>query len=104
MLLCLSSTALHRDAKEIKQLEGITLDIATFFRVDVETPGTVSLICPEGTSVTVCRFSGAQSHSLSFAAGVEPRRKRSGCVFTGRGGGTGDSPLGLAFARQRMQT
>lgn len=81
MLLCLLSTALRRDAMEIKQLEDTTLDTATFFKVDDETATTVSLICPEEMSVTVCRSGEAQSHSPSFAAGTERRRKRSGCMF-----------------------
>ena len=86
VLLYLLSTALRRDAMEIKQLEDTTLEIATFFTVDDKTPMTASLICPEGTSVTVCRLGEAQSHSPSFAAGVGPRRKTSGCMFrTGRG-------------------
>lgn len=104
VLLCLLSTALHRDAMEIKQLEDTTLDTDIFFRVDDETPITVSLICPEGTCVTVCRLGEAQSHSPSFTAGFGPRRKRSRCVFgTGWDQGTGDSQVGLPFARQQTQ-
>lgn len=64
---------------EIKQLEDTTLDTDTFFRVDDETLITVSLICPEGTCVTVCRLGEAQSHSPSFTAGVGPRRKAGVC-------------------------
>lgn len=76
VLLCLLSTELHGAAMEIKQLEDTTLDAAVFFRADDETAMTVSLTCPDGTSVTVCKLGEDQSHSPSFGAGVEPRRKR----------------------------